>query len=198
MHPKERRSYVRGNISFKVKFRVVTPEEYETVKGIDGQVLSPGKESGTDISDTYKRATELTPNPYMIDFLLCMDEKLDQIMTILYKVKGVDKEPYRLGTGVNISGAGMMTIIADKPVEHGQIIHMSFVMSRLPFVFIDVFGEVIHVEPMEKEGKTAYALGIKFLNLNSNDRESIITCVFQRQREVIRKMKDDEYASKDS
>jgi c-di-GMP-binding flagellar brake protein YcgR len=134
----------------------------------------------------------------MIDFLLCMDEKLDQIMAILYKVKGVDKEPYRLGTGVNIGGAGMMTIIADKPVEHGQIIHMSFVMSRLPFVFIDVFGEVIHVKPMEKEGKTAYALGIKFLNLNSNDRESIITCVFQRQREVIRKMKDDEYASKDS
>lgn len=197
MHPKVRRSYVRGDISFKVKFRVMTPEEYETVKGIDGQVLSPGKESGIDISGTYKRATELTPNPYMIDFLLYMDEKLDQIMAILYKYGRVDKEPYSLGIGVNIGGAGMK-IIADKPVEHGQIIHTSFVMSRLPFVFIDVFGEVIHVKPVDKDGKAAYSLGIKFLNLNLNDRESIIACVFQRQREIIRKMKDDEYTSRDS
>jgi c-di-GMP-binding flagellar brake protein YcgR len=159
--------------------------------------LSPGKESGIDISGTYKRATELTPNPYMIDFLLYMDEKLDQIMAILYKYGRVDKEPYSLGIGVNIGGAGMK-IIADKPVEHGQIIHTSFVMSRLPFVFIDVFGEVIHVKPVDKDGKAAYSLGIKFLNLNLNDRESIIACVFQRQREIIRKMKDDEYTSRDS
>ncbi len=197
MHPKEKRSYVRGDISFKVKFRAMTPEEYETVKGIDGQVLSPGKESGVDISGTYKKATELTPNPYMIDFLLCMDEKLDQIMAILHKDKGVDKEPYSLGVGVNIGGTGMK-IIADKSAELGQIIHTSFVMSRLPFVFIDVFGEVIQVKPVGKDGKAAYSLGIKFLNLNLNDRESIIACVFQRQREIIRKMKDDEYASKDS
>ncbi len=197
MHPKEGRSYVRGDISFKVKFRVMTPEEYETVKGIDGQVLSPGKESGIDISDTYKRATELTPNPYMIDFLLCMDEKLDQIMAILYKAGRVDKEPYSLGIGVNIGGAGMK-IIADKPVEHGQIIHTSFVMSRLPFVFIDVFGEVIRVKPVDKDGKAAYSLGIKFLNLNLDDRDRIIACVFQRQREIIRKRKDDEYASGNS
>ena len=197
MDPKEGRSYVRGDISFKLKFRVMTPEEYETVKGIDGQVLSPDKESGIDTSGTYKRATELTPNPYMIDFLVCMDEKLDQIMAILYKAGRVDKEPYSLGTGVNIGGAGMK-IIADKPVEHGQIIHTSFVMSRLPFVFIDVFGEVIRVKPVDKDGKAAYSLGIKFLNLNLNDRESIIACVFQRQREIIRKRKDDEYASGDS
>ena len=196
MDPKERRSYVRGDISFKVKFRVMTPEEYETVKGIDDQALSPDKETGIDTSGTYKKVTEVTSNPYLIDFLLYMDEKLDQIMAILFKVRGVDKEPYSQGIGVNISGAGMK-IIADRPAERGQIIHMNFVLSRCPLVFIGVFGEVINVAPMDKDGKTAYSLGMKFLNLKLKDSESIIACVFQRQREIIRKMKDDRHASRD-
>jgi hypothetical protein len=38
---------------------------------------------------------------------------------------------------------------------------------------------------------------MKFLNLKLKDSESIIACVFQRQREIIRKMKDDRHASRD-
>jgi len=194
MPSEERRSYVRGDISFKVKFRVATPEEYEEVKGADDQFLSQDKETGIDIDDTGKRAREITPNSYMIDFLLYIDEKLDQILDVLSKDE-VDKEIYSQGVGVDISGAGMK-IIADKPVEHGQIIHTNFVLSRFPLVFIDVFGEVGRVTQVDKDGKTTYLLGIKFLNLKSSDRESIIACVFQRQREIIRKMKGDRYDSR--
>lgn len=194
MPSKERRSYVRGDISFKVKFRVATPEEYEEVKGADDQFLSQDKETGIDINDTGKRAPEITPNSYLIDFLLCIDEKLDQILDVLSKDE-VDKEIYSQGVGVDISGTGMK-IIADKPVEHGQIIHTNFVLSRFPLVFIDVFGEVVRVTQVDKDGKTTYFLGIKFLNLKSSDRESIIACVFQRQREIIRKMKGDRYDSR--
>ncbi|UCG99727.1 MAG: PilZ domain-containing protein [Deltaproteobacteria bacterium] len=189
MSSKERRSCVRGDISFKVKFRVATPEEYEKVRGTDDQLLSPDKETGIDIGGTDKRAPEITPNSYMIDFLLYIDEKLDQILAVL-STDQVGKGLYRQGVGVSISGAGM-NIIADKSVEHGQIIHTNFVLSRFPLVFIDVLGEVVQVTPVDKDGKTTYSFGIKFLNLKSSDRESIIACVFQRQREIIRKMKGD-------
>ncbi|MBA7695204.1 hypothetical protein ES703_103826 [subsurface metagenome] len=187
MDSKERRSHVRGDFSFKVKFRIMTPEEYETVKGAGDQILSPDKGIGIDSNDINRRDEEIYPNACMIDFLLRMDEKLDQILAILSK-DGVDKGRLNQGIGINISGTGM-EIITDKPVEPGKIIHANFVLLRFPLVFIDVFGEVLRGTPVDEDGKTIYYIGIKFLDLDQNDRERIIACVFQRQREIIRKSK---------
>ena len=187
MDSKERRSYVRGDFSFKVKFRIMTPEEYETVKGTGDQILSPDKGIGIDSNDINRRDEEIYPNACMIDFLLQMDEKLDQILAILSK-DGVDKGRLNQGVGINISGTGM-EIITDKPVEPGKIIHANFVLLRFPLVFIDVFGEVLRGTPVDEDGKTIYHIGIKFLDLDQNDRERIIACVFQKQREIIRKSK---------
>ena len=189
MMSKERRSYVRGDLFFKVKFRIIAPEEYKTIKGTGDQILSPDKEelifnsSGTNNLDT-----EITTNSFIIDFLLQMDEKLDRILAILTKDEG-DKVLPNQGTGGNISGSGM-NIIVDKPIELGEVIHTNFLLSRFPMVFIDVFGEVVQITPVDENGKTVYHLGIKFLNLKLNDRERIIACVFQRQREKIRKGKE--------
>jgi hypothetical protein len=181
---KERRSYVRGELSFKVRFRVMTPEEYETVKMSGNRTVSPDRRLSVDSDNTNRAATQITPNAFMIDFLLQLDEKLDQILTILSK-DGVDKGPLKQGIGVNISGSGM-NIITEKPVEPGQIIHANFVLSRLPLVFIDLFGQVVRVAPVDEDGEGTYHLGIKFLDLDPDDRERIIACVFQRQREIIR------------
>jgi len=74
MISKERRSYVRGELSFKVEFRIMTPEEYEKIKGSADRVVSSDRGIGIDSNNT-----EITPNTFMIDFLLQMDEKLDQI-----------------------------------------------------------------------------------------------------------------------
>jgi len=88
-----------------------------------------------------------------------------------------------------------MKIIVDKPVEPGQIIQANFVLSRFPLVFIDLFGEVDRVTPVDEDGKTIYHLGGKFLDLDPNDRERIIGCVFQMQRGIIRKRKNQRYDS---
>ena len=194
---KERRSCVRGDFSFKVKFRIITPEEYETMKGTNHQILSPEKKRLIiDSTDTDKTDNGITSNACLIDFLLHMDEKLDQILAMISKDEG-DKGLPNQGIGTNISGSGM-NIIAEKPVEPGKIIHANFVLSRLPLVLIDVFGEVVRVAPVDEDGKTTYHLGIKFLDLDPNDRERIIACVFQRQREIIRKSKNESYDTKDS
>jgi len=189
MISKERRSYVRGDFSFKVRFRVMTPEEYETVKMSGNQIVSPDRRLSVDSNNTNRAATQITPNAFMIDFLLQMDEKLDQILAILSK-DGEAKGPLNQGIGVNISGSGM-NIITEKPVEPGQIIHANFVLSRLPLVFIDLFGQVVRVAPVDEDGEGTYHLRIKFLDLDPDDRERIIACVFQRQREIIRKRKSE-------
>jgi len=193
---KERRSHVRGDLSFKVKFEVIPPEEYKKVKGTEDHILCPDKETVIDVNHTDKGGTGITTNSSMIDFILHMDEKLDRILAVVSKDR-VEGELLNQGAGLNISGAGMKMIV-DKPVEPGQIIHTNFVLSRIPLVLIDVLGEVAWVTPVDEDGKTVYHLGIRFLNLTSNDKERIIACVFQRQRENIRKMRNERYDDKGS
>ena len=186
----ERRSYVRGDVYFKVKFKIISPDEYQDFKRSKKEVFSHDtREKGIDITDTDNKDAHITSNTSLIDFLLYMDEKLDQILDLVSK-DVADKESSNLGIGSNISGSGM-NIITDKPLEPGKIIHTNFVLSRFPLVFIDVFGEIVRVTPVDEDGKTSYHLGTKFLDLNLNDRERIIACVFQSQREAIRKKKDE-------
>ena len=183
---KERRSYVRGDISFKVKFKIMSPEEYRDLKRSNKEIFSHDKrEKGIDITGTGNKDAYIAPNTYLIDFLLYMDEKLDRILAFVSQDMP-EKESPNQGIGSNISGSGM-NIITDKPLELGKIIHTNFVLSRFPLVFIDVFGEIVRVTPVDEDGNTSYHVGTKFLDLNINNRERIIACVFQRQREAIRK-----------
>ena len=181
----ERRSYVRGDLSFKIKFRVITQEEYEIVKEVTNLSSSPENMS---YDDTISK--ESSVNTFIIDFLLNIDEKLDQVIAML--TKGEDsKELLKHGICSDISGSGM-SITVDKLVECGQIIHANFILARLPLVYLDVFGEIVRVTPVDENEQSLYKLGVKFLELNTNAKERIISCVFQKQRENIRKSKDKE------
>ena len=185
IEPKEKRSFVRANVSFKVKFRVVTSEEYEKIKKTHDQILSSDNKGLIfDAADADNRLNDITANQCLVDFLFHMDEKLDRILTVLSKDEP-DIVLFNQGVGVDIGGAGMKMTV-DSPVEHGRIIQINLVLSKFPFTFIDVFGEVVRAEPVNEDGKTVYLLGIKFLDLDMNDREKIIARVFQRQREEIR------------
>ena len=167
----------------------MSPDEYQDLKRSNKEIFSHDtREEGIDITDTDNKDANITPNTCLIDFLLYMDEKLDQILAFVSK-DVADKESFNQGIGSNISGSGM-NIITDKPLEPGEIIHTNFVLSRFPLVFIDVFGEIVRVTPVDEDGKTSYHAGTKFLDLNLNDRERIIACVFQSQREAIRRKKN--------
>ena len=191
LKPKEKRSFVRADMSFKVKFKVVTKEEYEKIKETSDQILSSDKKGLIfDGADTDNRFNDITANQCFVDFLFHMDEKLDRILAVLSKDEP-DIVLFNQGVGVDIGGAGMKMTV-DSPVEHGRIIQINLVLSKFPFTFIDVFGEVVRAEPANEDGKTVYLLGIKFLDLDINDREKIIARVFQRQREVIRKGNSEE------
>jgi len=181
----ERRSYVRGNLSFKVKFRVITQKEYETLKEAINQSSPPENMS---LDDAISK--ESIVNTFIIDFLLNIDEKLDQVISML--TKGEDSEELlKHGICSDISGSGM-SITVDKLVECGQIIHANFILARLPLVYLDAFGEIVRVIPVDENEQNLYKIGVKFLELNTNAKERIISCVFQKQRENIRKSKDKE------
>lgn len=188
MHSVERRSFVRGNFSFKVKFKTMTPHEYEDLKSTNEVLFSPFIKSPSTNVDKPGVSIDRTTDASLISYLVQMDEKLNQILEILAKENKVEGL-FAQGVGLNISGTGM-NIMVDKPVESGMIIHSKFYLSKSPLIFMDMFGEVIRVEKINECGNTSYSVGIKFLDLSVNDREQVIASVFQRQRGNIRKRKN--------
>lgn len=183
----ERRSYVRGNFSFKIKFKTMTSDEYETfLKSNETISHSSQKELTIDALDP-KMGTDTVTDASLINYLVQMDEKLDLILELLTKDKQI-KGLFGQGFGLNISGSGM-NIMVDEPVETGQVLHSKFNLSKIPLVVMNIFGEVVRATKIEESGRTLYSLGIKFLDLSVNDQERIIASVFQNQRGAIRKEK---------
>ena len=100
LSPSERRSHVRGEIFFKVKFRIISPEQYKEFKRSDGENFSlHGKQLSIDLDNGEKA----TADPSLIHFLLHLDDKLDQILTLL-KQEARAEGPCQ-GVGVNIGGS---------------------------------------------------------------------------------------------
>ena len=184
----EKRSYVRGNFSFKIKFKTMTSDEYEaSLDSFESRFSGFSEKSGSAAVGKGER-TDTTIDTSLMDYLTRIDEKLDLILDLLT----VDEEaalPFEQGVGVNISGSGM-NILVDQPIEPGQIIHSKIYLSRIPVVFLEVFGEVVRSSIVDEYGKKFYSLGIKFMDLSLNDQERIIATVFKSQRGVLRKRKN--------
>jgi hypothetical protein len=175
----KKRSHVRANLSFKVQFKVIKREEYMVLKNAIHQ-LPPTERVSLGESN------EGNASALLIDFLLNIDEKLDEIISIVSKRKDNKGLP-KNGTCSDISGSGM-SIITDESVACGDIIHAKFILARLPLVYIDVFAEIKRVKALEDK-KDFYKIGVEFLDLDTHVKEKIISCVFQKQRENIRNSK---------
>lgn len=184
----ENRSYVRADMSFQVKYRVVTREEYQAEKqNINNKACSEEDTILSKNAHQDDRVDETATDPSLVRFLNNIDEKLDQILALLSKDKtGISD--YQQGTGLNIGGNGLKMAV-DTPVELGDIIQMNFTLSKLDLIHFDLFGEVIEVNETDQDGRKIYHLGVMFLAVEEKDREKIIATVFQKQRQLIRKTK---------
>ena len=186
----ERRSYVRGAFPFKVRYRLLTPDEYQKLTETINQIPYPEEEIGGEIADQDTRDVEINLNSCLIDFLLRIDEKLDQILARLSEEETETGYLGKQGVAMNISGTGMNMVVLE-PAEPGQIIHAHFVLSKIPLVYLDVCGEILWVTPSKDKDGKAFNLGIEFLDLKPADQERIIACVFQRERKSLRERKEE-------
>lgn len=184
----EKRSWVRGTFPYKVKFRILSHEQYETFKKPDSLSLyQKRKRIKLEVNSADIKEIENSHSTGLVNFLLYLDEKLELILSLLAGKDG-SSEYVQHGVGLNISASGMK-IMVDSPVESKQKIHANIILSSIPFVCFDAFGEIVTVKPVNEEGKIVYHLGVKFIDLDSNDREEIIACVIQKERKAIRKSK---------
>jgi len=184
----ERRSYHRGDLSFQVNFRVMAPDEGR-LRAMTGNGVSFGGEKNLKVNaasaDSKEQETPL--NNDLIDFLILIDEKLDQILSTLADNSSPDRS-LKECRGVDISATGM-GIITSHSVKAGQIIEAKIELSRFPLVSMDVVGEIVQVARVIEYDQSLLRAGIRFLNLDTQSKEKIIKCVFQSERASIREMK---------
>lgn len=184
----QKRTDVRGDLSFSVSYRFLTPDEYRVKKGAIEQIVHQGKKRlklETGGTDDRRRDSD----SWVVDFLLQMDEKMDRILDLLTEKENRHEEIFQ-GVGINISGSGMRLRV-DRPVEAGQVIHTDFVLSRFPYIRLSLFGRIVQATPLQEGDNAIYDLGVKFLDIDDTARDQIIARIFQIQRETIRKNRND-------
>ncbi len=186
---KENREFVRASLTFDVKFRVVSKEEYASSKTKIFQLESHGEKSQiVDGSGVPGYLESAGIRRELVDFLINMDDKLDKILALLNQDKS-ETVRFKRGTALDIGGSGMRMAV-DSPVAVGELVHIQLVLSRVPMMLVDVYGEVVRVDTPAGGGQGFFYLGIKFSNLDINTREKIISSIFKQQRRHIRNRED--------
>jgi hypothetical protein len=180
------RDHVRESFSFKVEFQLLSPAEYEKKREEwEDELCLDKKKLKFEGLDADNHPNTSSVDSHLLSFLLEMDEKLDRVIDHLTG-KGKLEELLEEGIGLDLSGGGMKMRVR-KSIEKGQILCANLLLCRTPFVRVRLFGEVTNSSPSLGEGTTCYDVGVRFIDLDWEERERIIACVFQRQREVLRK-----------
>jgi len=192
--PDEKRDSVRAALHAQVHFSVMEPSEYEVVKNQTGLQTRIMQVPVHTSMQSHVAEGEGGPSgdsaldPKLVGFLMQIDDKLDRILQMLAKRETCDDLPVYVGEGLDISGSGMR-ILSEKKVEAGKVLDTRFRISRYPVVLLQVFGKVVRVRSMDRNGTSLNEIALEFLDLDADYKEWIISYVFQIQREAIRNEK---------
>lgn len=117
----------------------------------------------------------------LVDFLLEMDAKLDQLLAC--ERHDALRQDYPLDLEVHdISGAGIRFLSAES-LTPGEILEVVIVLNNFP---LRLAGAVGRVKDKDREGGL---WGFEFTGIRETDLEAIVQFVFQEQREIIRNRK---------
>ena len=188
-NPIERRSSVRMNFEFNIKLKRMTREQYDAMLQSEQENFTPWSFMHDSQSTDMQQEADLNVNTALMGYLLKLEDKLDEV---LYLLKGDKTSKYieMRGVGTALSGTGMQIGI-EKEIDVGNVLRMKFFISKSPLLFLDVFGEVRWVRRDESASLPCQA-GVEFMNMRQHDQEQIVQLVFKKQREMIRKMKNED------
>ena len=179
-----KRTEVRASIEFDIKFKVISDDEYKRLRERQKRRSVSFSTQGINLFGS-EEAIDTIVLQSIIELLINMDNKLDSIYEILSSGKKELTDNYLRGTGVDISGSGLR-MVTEQNLPTDTLIYANFILSRFPFVYIELFGKVVRCRPITIDKKQAYSVAINFVDIFPEDREKIIECVFQKQRQTLR------------
>lgn len=174
------REDVRVYDTLPFDYVTVSREEYERYKSSymtgawDDFLADPwqreeaGEVEGHDLS-LHRRLVDLDHKLNLIILHLSLQNKGQTIIPELREV--------------NISASGLR-FDAEKELAIGDIIKSRLILPTYPFMYLTLLSEVVRINKLEN-GK--YETGVRFLDLSNKVRDKIVSYLFKRQRETIRK-----------
>jgi len=125
---------------------------------------------------------------HIVDSIYLLNDKLDRIIDMIEEKN--EKNNLSVKETINICGTGMNLILFD-PVEKGQLLDISLNIPGFPLGVFNSYGEVIWARKYEKNGNSLFEVGIKFINISTDEREKLIAYAFSQQRKSIRQLKEE-------
>lgn len=92
------------------------------------------------------------------------------------------KDEYENTVIKDISGGGMCILLNEKPCIDWLLDGILNIGSDIKFK-----GKIVHVKTISEEGKYKYESGVEFTEIKNNDREKIISYIFDSQRKLLNK-----------
>ena len=126
---------------------------------------------------------EIEDHQALSECLRILNAKLDTVINML-TLQCTDYSCIKF-TQVNISAGGLSAPV-DTRFEPGETVEIRLMLPSLAYVVFYVYGEVIKSEP---DGKGSYLTSVVFTEIDEDIRDRIAKHVFERQRELLRKMK---------
>jgi hypothetical protein len=173
---REKRDSFRADLATRVKIQTISREEFERLKStkigsVPTSVMGAGDPADEQIA-------------CLFDYLSRIEEKLDRVLQRLDPDCGSDVL-VSYGTTQNISGAGI-SLMLDERLEAGQLVSISLSVPGFSIGFLQAYGEVVRVVPGKHHGGQSFETAIKFLIINEDEREKLISYAFRMQRKAIR------------
>ena len=126
---------------------------------------------------------EIEDNQALSECLRILNAKLDTVISML-TLQCTEYSCLKFSQ-VNISAGGLSASV-ETSFQHGETVEIRLMLPSMAYVVFYVYGEVIKSEP---DGKGSYLTSVVFTEIDEDIRDRIAKHVFERQRELLRKMK---------
>lgn len=173
-----------ANPGSNIKARDTIPFEYEKISG-DEYERSRGHNSPVDswqrVDVDMVKSDDIPPS--LFECLIDIEYKLNLIIRHLsLQREGKRVIPQEREVEISSSGASFE---ADELLNIGDILKLKMILPLYPISYLSLFSEVTAIEILQNRSK----ISIKYLDLNAETKDKIISFLFKRQREAIRNEK---------
>ncbi len=189
MEETEKREYFRLEVRLPIEFRKITYEEYVNLENS----IKYSSTQSVDISNEMQFLKEAVSKyekekGQLHAYMQMINKKLDIILDLLNKTK--DEELYiSKYIDVNISGSGIR-FTSEVELHTNEYVELKIVLPRHPYPKITTLCQVVRSQTSEAGDRVDWEVALKFLTINEDDRDLLISYIFEKERELLRNRKE--------
>ncbi len=185
----DRRDYFRIRDRLAVDVRIITDDEFLQLENIIRYNPTQVIDKAYDMHSVKEgMSNDEKEKSQVFAYLRMIDKKVDMLVDILCKPQ--KNELYHSSYAeVEISGNGIK-FISDLPIQGGDYIELRIVIPRFPYPKITALGQVLRSESYTMSDTKYGTVVARFIVINEEDRDLLISYVFMKDRERLRLKKE--------